>query len=143
MKKWLLIKKHHRMKLILLLTFLLLCSLSTKSQNFKKDTLIVGEVHLLPGDTIHLGYGSGANKQFVFVHWRPGVMTYDLGSGPQGIEAIYANAFVIYGGVKWKKFGGKSYPDANFYLNGTKIRVMVMMTNALGVGEVKGFGVKK
>ena len=131
------------MKFVILQITFLLVSLFAKSQEFKKDTMVIGDVRLVPGDTIFMGYGSGINKQFVFIHWRPTVLTYEVGAGPEPLGAQFANGFIIYAGGKRKKALGKEYFDPVYLINGTKYRVMMQVGNALGVSEIKRFGLKR
>lgn len=126
------------MRFILLQIIFLLCSLFAKSQEFKGDTLIYDNYRLLPGDTIQLGFGSGVNKNFLFVVFHQSTVL--AGSY---LDARYSNGFVIYKGAKVKKFMGKQYDDPVFGINGTKYRVIIQFKNAVESNEIKGFGLAR
>lgn len=123
------------MRYIILQLTTLLCSLFVNAQEFKGDTLIYENYRLLPGDTIHLGFGSGVNKNFLFVVFHQSSIL--AGSYP---DARFSNSFIIYRGQKVKKVFGKQYNDPVFGINDTKIRVILQMKNAVQSNEIKGFG---
>jgi hypothetical protein len=125
------------MRLIALQFVFILWCLFANGQDFKGDTLIYENHRLLPGDTIHLGFGSGENKRFLFVQFRLNTI---LGGTP--VDHRYSNAFIIYEGVKQKKALGKKYFDPLYFVNGTKYGVFIDLKNAVGSNEVKGFGLK-
>jgi hypothetical protein len=124
------------MNRLYLLIFLLL-PLITKSQvalpnqYHDADTLIYNGKRIKPGDTLQLGFGSDANKDFVFISFYGGLMT----ATPAKMPAVYANHQILFDHMIHK--GSDYYPV--FYLDGKKknsYRYLVDFGNAVLAKEI-------
>lgn len=110
---------------------------------YNKKAIIFDSIKLQVNDTLFLGFGSGANKNFVFITYRPNVLTYDVSKGPEPISPRFANGFLVLKEIKTGKAFGREYFDAIFYANGFKLKISVDLQNAYQSGEVKRFSSEK
>lgn len=104
---------------------------------FNKTSIVIDSFKIEMGDTLYFGFGSGANKQFIFIHFRPTVLNYDANTGLQSLPAAYANGFAVLKQITIKKVLGKVYPDVVFQLNGSKVKALIDIPNAFQTGEIK------
>lgn len=134
---------------IKLIIFLMILNSSFKTfgQDFKQlgnikysqNSIIVENYKLQIGDTVYLGFGSGANKQFIFCWLRPNALTYDVNNPLQGLPPTFANLPVVVKEIKIKKTLGKEYVDVIYMPTTTKLKISIDIYNALLSKEIKGF----
>ena len=110
---------------------------------YNKTSVIVDSFRLQVGDTVYLGFGSGTNKKFVFINFRPNVWTYDVNRGPEPLTAFYAHGFMVLKELTIKKVFKQEYPDMLFTVNGSKLKVLPDLYNAYLSGEIKRFSSEK
>lgn len=127
---------------------LLLCILFTLSAgaqtyneyygwHYLNDTLLVQNKKIAPGDTVHLGWGSGNNKQFLFMYFMPTIMNASS-SGPEYLPRAYSNQFMILKEIKELKLFGKKYASPVFWIYGKKtLKASGDVINAIAAGELK------
>lgn len=86
------------MKLIFLILLLFpLISFSQAKATFERDTIFYAGKTFTAGDTIQLAYGSGSNKQFIFVKMGSGVAGWDE------LSSSYSKAAVVIKKVQQQK----------------------------------------
>ena len=132
-------------------TFLLLLSLTFFSAihaqqqfgDFKhsNDTLFIQDKMFLPGDTLHLGFGSGANKQFLFIAQQTSNMKKYVTNQP-ALPYQFANSYLIYKRIEVvnKKQAGIKMnfvePIFGTSLQDERLEWMISFTNAIKTGEI-------
>jgi hypothetical protein len=120
----------------LIIAFLMIAAhaeaqVSLQDQYHNADTLLYNGIQIKPGDTLNLGFGSGSDKQFVFISFYGGVMSAMQANMP----AIYANHKILYDHMLHK--GNGYYPV--FYLDGKRknnYRYLVDFGNAVAAKEI-------
>jgi hypothetical protein len=122
---------------------LLLFPISVFSQDYKtfgdfqycKDTIVFKGIKLRPGDTVRLGFGSGVNKDFLFIFQQ----TSNMKKRVRGLDhplPQMANVFMILKRVDegHGKEGGVPYdfvaPIFGYKKEDEKIEWMAQLTNA-------------
>lgn len=107
--------------------------------SYSGDTLFFNNKIFTPGDTVHLGTGSGINKQFLFVSEQTSNMKKHKG---MQVPIQWANTFLIYKRidiVDKKSYGLKiNFVEPIFgqSLGEEKTEWMISLTNALKSGEI-------
>lgn len=100
-----------------------------------KDTIVFKGAKLKPGDSVRIGFGSGANKEFVFIFQQ----TSDMKKRVRGIEhplPQMANVYMILKRVDevHRKQGGVNLdfvaPVFGYKKEDEKIEWMAQLTNA-------------
>jgi hypothetical protein len=120
----------------LIIAFLMIAAhaeaqVSLQDQYHNADTLLYNGIQIKPGYTLNLGFGSGSDKQFVFISFYGGVMSAMQANMP----AIYANHKILYDHMLHK--GNGYYPV--FYLDGKRknnYRYLVDFGNAVAAKEI-------
>lgn len=134
-------------KLTYLTIVLLLITKLSFSQEFKdggnikysSDAVIIENYKIQKGDTIYTGFGSGVNKQFVFIYYRPNALTYNPAVGLEGVPAMFANSHFVIQSITVKKVLGKDAVDIRYTVGGKKVAVSIDLYNAFKSGEIKAF----
>lgn len=134
----------------LLFSFALtLFSIGVHAQDYKtygdfqycKDTVIYQGVKLRPGDSIHLGFGSGASKDFLFV-WQQMV---DMKKRAPGIDHPFVQMAGVYMILKRIEVVNKRQAgiDLNYVVpifgykrEPEKVEWFVQFTNAINSKEI-------
>jgi Short C-terminal domain len=91
--------------------------------NFKtdKDTIFYNEYKIKPGDTLYLGFGTGFNKDFLYIIQKPTIWNAQSYGGNivlTYLSSMFSNAYLVFGVMEHKKFFGKKYDYPVFYVNG-------------------------
>lgn len=134
-------------RIFIIVVFALLLAKNTLAQDYKEaanikynsESVIVENFKLQKGDTIYLGFGSGGDKQFVFVFMKPNVLTYNPGKGLEGVPAMYANARLKIESIAVKKVMGNDAVDIKYSINGKKVNIGIDLYNAFKAGEIRAF----
>lgn len=106
---------------------------------YNSNSVIIENYKLQKGDTVYLGFGSGADKQFIFVFMKPNVLTYNPGKGFEGVPAMFANSALVIKSIGVKKVMGNDAVLIDYTINGKKVNIGIDLYNAYKSGEVKGF----
>lgn len=132
-----------------ILIVLFLCPLFSWAQEYKtfgdfqycKDTIIFKGVKIRPGDSVRLGFGSGANKDFVFIFQQTSNMKKRVRSLDHPLPQM-ANVYMILKRVDIGrvKSGGVFYdfvaPIFGYKKEEEKIEWMAQLTNATEAKEL-------
>lgn len=120
-----------------------LCPLFCSAQEYKtfgdfqycKDTIIFKGIKIRPGDSVRLGFGSGANKDFIFIFQQ----TSNMKKWVRGLDHPLPQMASVYMIMKrvddvHRKQGGVSYdfvaPIFGYKREEEKVEWMAQLTNA-------------
>lgn len=104
------------------------------------DTIFVNGKRLLPGDTLHLGYGSTQDKTFNYIWQKPGGQMNGADEKLKYLTNNFCNGFLIYGGRVDEGFGMMKLYYPVFYDPRNKaVKYNILFLRAIETGEIKGF----
>lgn len=133
-----------KISLLLVLSIITVTCFGQKSYadfKYSGDTLYLGEKIFVPGDTIHLGFGSGANKQFLYISQQTSDM-YKYSTRNAYLPYEFANSYLIFKRidvVNKKKAGVQMNfvePIFGTTLDNERLEWMISFTNAVKSGEI-------
>lgn len=122
----------------LFIVFFLLLASTSYSQILKVPDGFYNNnsVNIKIGDTLRLGFGTGTDKDFLFVMQLPSAWNTSVAYDKiyyKYLNHQYSNQFMVYGETASKKH--KDIPV--FYVNGDrKMKYIVDLTNAIKSGEI-------
>ena len=104
------------------------------------DTIFVNGKRLLPGDTLHLGYGSTQDKTFNYIWQKPGGQMNGAEQKLKYLANTYCNGFLIYAGRVDEGYGMmKLYYPVFYDPRYKEIKFNLLFLRAIESGEIKGF----
>jgi hypothetical protein len=130
--------------LALLLSIITIHCYSQKSFadfHYSGDTLFIQGKTLIPGDTIHLGFGSGTNKQFLFISQQTSDMR-KYSTRNEFLPYQFANSYLIFKRIDIvdKKQSGVPLhfvaPIFGTTLSNERLEWMISFANAINSKEV-------
>ena len=106
----------------------------------KGDSVFVNGKLLVPGDTLHLGYGSNGDKSFNYIWEIPGGDMNGAASKLKYLSKTYCNKYLIYGGRVDEGFGMMKLYYPVFYdpIN-LKVKYNILFLKAIEKAEIRGF----
>ena len=118
------------------------CIAQTNIYNYqeKGDTAYVNGKRLIPGDTLHLGCGSNADKSFNYIWEKPRGKMNGADDKFIYLPATYCNRFLIYAGRVDEGFGMmKLYYPVFYDPIDKKVQYNVLFLRAIETKEIRGF----
>jgi hypothetical protein len=113
---------------------------SLKSYREMGDTIFINGKRLLPGDTLHLGFGSTLDKTFNYIWQKPSGQMNGAEEKLKYLPKNYSNGYLIYGGRIDEGFGMmKLYYPVFYDPHNKSTRYNVLFLRAIESGEIKGF----
>ena len=106
----------------------------------KGDTAYYNSKKLVPGDTLHLGYGSNQDKSFNYIWEMPTGKLNGAADKYVYLTKNYSNGFLLYYGRVDQGFGMmKLYLPVFYDPNNKNVKYNVLFLRAIETVEIKGF----